>query len=142
MTSSDQDAKNRAGSRAALAMAQRFVVNDSVPSVGERCISCSAPQIWPERIRRALSALPVIYELATPNNRGWQSSFCATPELIVAARDFAAYPTFVMREPIRLRRRGRPGRLLRDSRDLADPKGPCADQHLPQGIAHRIARSD
>jgi hypothetical protein len=39
----------------------------------------------------------------TPNNRGWQSSFCATPELIVAARDLAAYPTFVIREPIRLK---------------------------------------
>jgi hypothetical protein len=27
-----------------------------------------------------------------PNNRGWQSSFCATPELIAAARDLSADP--------------------------------------------------
>jgi len=39
----------------------------------------------------------------TPNNRGRQSSFCATPELIAASRDLAADPTFEMREPIRLK---------------------------------------
>jgi hypothetical protein len=40
---------------------------------------------------------------AAPNNRGWQSSFCATPELIAAAQDLAADPTFEVREPIRLK---------------------------------------
>jgi hypothetical protein len=38
-----------------------------------------------------------------PNNRGWQSSFCATQELIAAAQDLAADPTFEVREPIRLK---------------------------------------
>ena len=34
-----------------------------------------------------------------PNNRGWQSSFWATPDLIQAAQEFAAAPTFEGREP-------------------------------------------
>lgn len=38
-----------------------------------------------------------------PNNRGWQSSFCATPGLIAAARALAADSTFEGREPIRLK---------------------------------------
>ena len=38
-----------------------------------------------------------------PNNRGWQSSFWAAPDLIQAAREFAADPIFEAREPIRLK---------------------------------------
>jgi hypothetical protein len=38
-----------------------------------------------------------------PNNRGWQSSFWAAPDLIQAAREFAADPIFEGREPIRLK---------------------------------------
>jgi hypothetical protein len=38
-----------------------------------------------------------------PNNRGWQSSFWATPDLVRAAGEFAADPTYEVREPIRLK---------------------------------------
>lgn len=38
-----------------------------------------------------------------PNNRGWQSSFWATPDLIQAAREFASDLTYDVREPIRLK---------------------------------------
>lgn len=38
-----------------------------------------------------------------PNNRGWQSSFWATPDLIQAAREFVADLTYEVREPIRLK---------------------------------------
>jgi hypothetical protein len=38
-----------------------------------------------------------------PNNRGWQSSFWATPHLIRAAREFRPDPIFEGREPIRLK---------------------------------------
>jgi hypothetical protein len=38
-----------------------------------------------------------------PNNRGWQSSFWATPDLVHAAREFATDPIFEAREPIRLK---------------------------------------
>jgi len=38
-----------------------------------------------------------------PNNRGWQSSFCATPELIEVARDVAVDSKFEVRESIRLK---------------------------------------
>jgi hypothetical protein len=38
-----------------------------------------------------------------PNNRGWQSSFLATPDLIQAAREFSSDLTYGVREPIRLK---------------------------------------
>ena len=38
-----------------------------------------------------------------PNNRGWQSSFCASPELIELAEELGADPTFQVCEPIRLK---------------------------------------
>jgi hypothetical protein len=38
-----------------------------------------------------------------PNNRGWQSSFWATPKLIQAARAFGAELIYQAREPIRLK---------------------------------------
>lgn len=38
-----------------------------------------------------------------PNNRGWQSSFFAMPELIDVAWDLAVDPKFEVREPIRLK---------------------------------------
>jgi hypothetical protein len=38
-----------------------------------------------------------------PNNRGWQSSFWATPDLVRAAREFASDPKYEVREAIRLK---------------------------------------
>ncbi len=82
-------------------------------SYSRRKVFYAAGKRYRDRSHTYLNILRAVDELVqkgwlrehrvAPNNRGWQSSFCATAELIEVAREIGSEPTFQMSEPIRLK---------------------------------------